>query len=67
MTGICFLYKDQKLCKTDITKVWFRKLRDAEIWDYIHTHNALDKAGALIAYKIVILYLSIRRFYDQCC
>lgn len=46
MTGICFLYKDQKLCKTDITKVWFRKLSDAEIWDYIHTHNALDKAGA---------------------
>lgn len=46
MTGICFLYQKQKLCKTDITKVWFRDLSDEEIWEYIYTHNALDKAGA---------------------
>lgn len=46
MTGICFLYKERELCHTDITKVWFRDLSDEEIWDYIHTHNALDKAGA---------------------
>ena len=46
MTGICLLYKDQKLCKTDITYVKFRKLSDQEINAYLDTHNALDKAGA---------------------
>lgn len=48
ITGLCLISK--KLNKTfidyEVTNVFFKELSDEEIWDYIHTGEPLDKAGA---------------------
>lgn len=45
-TGVCILANGEKESFTTCTKVEFYWLTDEEIWDYIHTGEPMDKAGA---------------------
>ena len=48
ISGVCLLDRAKAIFKlfTDTTKVFFKDYTDAEIWDYIHTGEPMDKAGA---------------------
>ena len=46
MTGMTVLYGEKAVTCTEITDIHFRPLSDWEIWDYIHTGEPMDKAGA---------------------
>lgn len=46
LTGIAIKYKDKEVAEVVHTKVYFRKLTDAEIAAYVATGEPLDKAGA---------------------
>jgi len=45
-TGVALLAKDWRETFTTVTKVEFFALTDEEIWDYVHTGEPMDKAGA---------------------
>lgn len=45
-TGVCILSGEEKESFTTCTKVEFYSLTDEEIWEYIHTGEPMDKAGA---------------------
>lgn len=45
-TGVALLAKNWRETFTTVTKVEFFALKDEEIWDYVHTGEPLDKAGA---------------------
>lgn len=42
----CLTSKAHQVCFTDTTKVFFKKLGEAEILYYVDTHKPYDKAGA---------------------
>lgn len=48
ITGLCILSKNLNKTYIDyeVTNVYFKELSDEEIWNYIHTGEPLDKAGA---------------------
>lgn len=46
ITGVCILTKNSKTIFHDVTKVYFKKLRDEEIKYYIEHYQPFDKAGA---------------------
>ena len=48
ISGVCLLDRAKGIFKlfTDTTNVFFKDYTDAEIWDYIHTGEPMDKAGA---------------------
>ena len=48
VTGVCIIdvEKNQKIIKSQTSKVTFNKLQDEEIKDYINTKKPYDKAGA---------------------
>ena len=46
MTDMTVLCGEKKVTCTEITDIHFRPLSDREIWDYIHTGEPMDKAGA---------------------
>lgn len=45
-TGVCVMKKGQKQLFTSAAKVYFMKLSESEIEDYIATGEPMDKAGA---------------------
>lgn len=45
-TGVCVMKKDRKQLFTSATKVYFTKLSEDEIEEYIATGEPMDKAGA---------------------
>ena len=45
-TSVCFTGKDFQRVVTDVTKVWFKELTEAEISYYINTYKPFDKAGS---------------------
>lgn len=46
LTGIAIKYKQQELAEVVRTRVYFRKLSEADISNYVATGEPLDKAGA---------------------
>ncbi|MBQ3000598.1 MAG: septum formation inhibitor Maf [Oscillospiraceae bacterium] len=46
MTGVTVLQGERSVSFTEITDVYFRKLKETEIYNYIHTGDPMDKAGA---------------------
>ena len=46
ITGVCLLSKTKKRVFSDVSKVYFDTLTDAEIEFYIDKHKPFDKAGA---------------------
>ncbi len=46
ITGVCLKSADKHISFSDITEVYFRKLRDEEIKAYILQYQPLDKAGS---------------------
>lgn len=46
MTGVTVLQGEKRVSFTEITDVYFRRLTESEIYNYIHTKDPLDKAGA---------------------
>lgn len=48
ITGLCLISgkSNKKYIDYEVTNVFFKELSDEEIWDYIHTGEPLDKAGA---------------------
>ena len=46
ITGVCLKTKSKNHSFYSLTKVWFRKLEDAEIYYYIDHYQPYDKAGA---------------------
>ncbi len=46
ITGVCLLYKHQYHSFYDISEVYFGKLTDDEIRNYVEKYQPLDKAGA---------------------
>lgn len=48
LTGVCFIDTELQtfVLDYDLSRVFFRTLRDQEIWDYIKTGEPMDKAGA---------------------
>lgn len=46
ITGVCLLYKGRYNNFYDVTEVFFRKLSDAEISNYVNKYQPLDKAGS---------------------
>lgn len=46
VTGVCILYKSEKISFTDITKVYFKPLSIEEITFYVDNFRPFDKAGA---------------------
>jgi septum formation protein len=48
--ALCVAGKLEYNCQ-EVTKVFFRELSDAELWDYIRTGEPMDKAGAYGAQK----------------
>ena len=45
-TGVALVKDDKVITKVVETKVWFRRLTDKEIDDYIASGEPMDKAGA---------------------
>ena len=45
-TGVTVLQGEKRVSFTEITDVYFRRLTESEIYNYIHTKDPLDKAGA---------------------
>lgn len=47
MTGVAVIdaVKNKRVTKAVSTKVWFKKLSDEEIKEYVKTSEPLDKAG----------------------
>ena len=45
-TGVALVRGKKTYTKVVETKVWFRKLKDSEIKDYVHSGEPMDKAGA---------------------
>ena len=46
ITGVSMRYAGKQISFAEQAKVFFKKLSDEEIWQYVHTHQTLDKAGA---------------------
>ncbi|MEO6148827.1 MAG: Maf family nucleotide pyrophosphatase [Mucilaginibacter sp.] len=46
VTGVCLLHKGQYNKFHDVSEVFFRKLPDAEIQDYVDRYKPMDKAGS---------------------
>lgn len=46
ITGVCLLHNGQYNNFYDLTEVFFRKLSDAEISNYVDKYQPLDKAGS---------------------
>lgn len=46
ITGVCLVYKGQINKFYDVSEVFFRKLKDEEIINYVNKYQPLDKAGA---------------------
>jgi len=46
ITGVCILHQHTYNLFYDVSEVFFRKLGDEEIVDYVHQYHPLDKAGA---------------------
>ena len=46
ITGVCLIYKGHVNKFYDVSEVFFRKLTDAEITNYVQKYQPLDKAGA---------------------
>lgn len=48
ITGVCVIDSRTGIedSQTETTSVFFRELTDEEIWNYIHTGECMDKAGA---------------------
>lgn len=46
LSGYTFINKEKEINRTVRTKVYFRKLSEKEIEDYVQTGSPLDKAGA---------------------
>jgi len=46
ITGVCILYKQQYNLFHDVSEVFFRKLTDEEIINYVDKYQPMDKAGA---------------------
>ncbi len=46
ISGVCLLSQDKKVVFSDVTKVYFRELKDEEIFYYIEHFRPFDKAGA---------------------
>lgn len=79
ITGVCLRHGNQKIVFQDETKVWFSKLSEDVINQYILTGNPYDKAGAYgiqdsIGYLGIekiegcfynVMGLPIRRVYEE--
>ena len=46
MTGLTVLQGDKEISHTEVTQVFFRRLSEKEILDYIATGEPMDKAGS---------------------
>jgi septum formation protein len=46
VTGVCILYKGQYNLFHDVSEVFFRKLTDQEIINYVKKYKPFDKAGS---------------------
>ena len=46
LTSLCIISKKKCFTYACITDVYFSKMSDEEIWNYIHTGETADKAGA---------------------
>lgn len=46
VTGVCLLYRHEYNKFFDVSEVFFRKLTDTEIQDYVDRYQPLDKAGS---------------------
>lgn len=46
VTGVCLMYKGHVNKFYDVSEVFFRKLTDAEITNYVTNYQPFDKAGA---------------------
>jgi septum formation protein len=46
VTGVCLMYKGQVNKFHDVSEVFFRKLTDDEITNYVTKYQPMDKAGA---------------------
>lgn len=64
VTGVYLKTKETSKLISVSTSVTFHEKTDAELWDYINTHEVLDKAGAY-AIQDSILVKSIDGDYDN--
>ena len=46
ITGVCLLYKGQHRSFYDVSEVYFSKLDDEEIVNYVNKYQPFDKAGS---------------------
>ena len=46
ITGVCILHKEITFSFSEVTRVQFKKLEDAEIHHYVDAYRPFDKAGA---------------------
>lgn len=46
ITGVVIKSADKEVSFTDVTKVWFRELSEADIIYYVDTYKPFDKAGS---------------------
>lgn len=46
VTGVCLIYKGHTNKFFDVSEVFFRKLTDAEIINYVEKYKPMDKAGS---------------------
>ena len=46
MSGLCIIYKDKVYNDVCVSKVYFKKLSDEEIWNYIKSGEPFGKAGS---------------------
>lgn len=45
ISSVCFTSAERQVVVSDVTKVYFKKLTEDEIWFYIENYNPFDKAG----------------------
>jgi septum formation protein len=46
VTGVCLTTLEKQICFSDLTKVYFLPLAQADIEYYVDTHKPFDKAGS---------------------